>query len=56
MDLYNEDVENYIHSLYLTTLSISLVFTVVMTIYYTSLIRVKINQLTSDLVAELRFL
>jgi hypothetical protein len=56
MDLYDEDVENYIHGLYLTTLSISLVFSFVVTIYYTSLIRVKINQLTADLVAELRFL
>jgi hypothetical protein len=56
MGLYEDDVEGHIESLYLTTLLISLGFLVLIVIYYLALIRVRINQLTKDMHAELRFL
>jgi hypothetical protein len=56
MGLYEEDVEGYIESLYLTTLLISVGFLVLIIVYYLALIRVRINQLIKDMHAELRFL
>jgi hypothetical protein len=55
LSLYAEDIEDFIADLFQTTVMISVSFTVISTIYYIAFLRVKINDLTKDMHAELRF-